>query len=162
MSSVGMNSYDINTDIVDINRTYYMFNVFARSAYAFGKGWNTEFFGVATSPRRTFQGKTDAFFFYGAAFKKEILKKKGSIGVNVLNPFNRDLEIKTNNRAVTGAGTVVSNTEIYYPLRSFGVNFSYTFGKLKFTEKKKIKNDDVKQDQQQGGGQMGGMGGSQK
>lgn len=162
MSSVGMNSYDINTDIVDINRTYYMFNIFGRSAYAFGKGWNTEFFGVATSPRRTFQGKTDAFFFYGAAFKKEILKKKGSIGVNVLNPFNRDLEIKTNNTAVTNAGIVLSNSEIYYPLRSFGVNFSYTFGKLKFTEKKKIKNDDIKLDQQQGGGQMGGMGGNQK
>ncbi len=162
MSSIGMNSYDINSDIVNIDRTYYMFNIFGRSAYAFGKGWNTELFGVATSPRRTYQGKTDAFYFYGAAFKKEVLKKKGSVGVNVLNPFNRNLEIKTKNNAVNGTGTVFTDTQIYYPLRSFGVNFSYTFGKLKFTEKKKIKNDDVKQDQQQGGGQMGGMGGNQK
>ncbi|MGF1923593.1 MAG: outer membrane beta-barrel family protein, partial [Bacteroidia bacterium] len=162
MSSVGMNSYDINSEIVDVNRTYYMFNVFARSAYAFGKGLNLEFFGVATSPRRTFQGKTDAFYFYGGAFKKEILKKKGSIGVNVLNPFTRDLKINTNNNSLNSTGTVLQSTQIYYPLRSFGVNFSYTFGKLKFTEKKKIKNDDVKMDQQQGGGQMGGMGGNQK
>ncbi len=158
MSSVGMNSYDITSEVVDVDKTYFMFNIFARSAYAFGKGWNTELFGVATSPVRTYQGKTDAFYFYGAAFKKDILKKKGSIGVNVLNPFNRNLEIKTNNDALTSTGRVITNTQIYYPLRSFGVNFSYTFGKLKFTEKKKIKNDDTKQDQQQGGGQMGGMG----
>ncbi|WP_379084455.1 TonB-dependent receptor domain-containing protein [Pedobacter sp. UC225_65] len=157
MSSVGMNSYDINSDIIDINRTYFMFNVFARSAYAFGKGWNMEFFGVATSPRRTYQGKTDAFYFYGAAFKKDILSKKGSIGLNVLNPFTRDLEIKTVNNSVNSTGKVYQNTQVFYPLRSFGVNFSYSFGKLKFVEKKKIKNDDTKQDQQQGGGQMGGV-----
>ncbi len=157
MSSIGMNSYDINSDIIDINRTYFMFNVFARSAYAFGKGWNMEFFGVATSPRRTYQGKTDAFYFYGAAFKKDILSKKGSIGLNVLNPFTRDLEIKTVNNSVNSTGKVYQNTQVFYPLRSFGVNFSYSFGKLKFVEKKKIKNDDTKQDQQQGGGQMGGV-----
>lgn len=157
MSSVGMNSYDLNTDIVDVNKTYFMLNVFARSAYAFGKGWNVELYGVATSPRRTYQGKTNAFYFYGGAFKKEILKKKGSIGLNVLNPFSRDLEIKSVNNAVNATGKVYQNTQIYYPLRSYNVNFSYSFGKLKFTEKKKIKNDDVKQDQQQGGGQMGGM-----
>lgn len=162
MSSIGMNSYDINSTQVDVNRTYFMLNVFARSAYAFGKGWNSEFFGVATSPRRTYQGKTDAFYFYGAALKKEIMKKKGSVGLNVLNPFNKNLEIRTKNSSVDARGTVNQSMNIYYPLRSFGVNFAYTFGKLKFTEKKKIKNDDIKQDQQQGGGQMGGMGGNQK
>lgn len=162
MSSIGMNSYDIKSDIIAAKRTYFMFNLFARSAYAFGKGWNTEFYGIATSPRRTYQGKTDAFYFYGAAFKKEVLKKKGSIGVNVLNPFTRDLKINTNNNSVNNTGTIYTSTQIYYPLRSFGLNFSYTFGKLKFTEKKKIKNDDVKQEEQQGGGQMGGMGGNQK
>jgi hypothetical protein len=47
-------------------------------------------------------------------------------------------------------------------LRSYGINFSYSFGKLKFTEKKKIKNDDQKQGDQGSGGQMGGMGGSGK
>lgn len=157
MSSIGMNSYDINSDVVDINRTYYMFNVFARSAWAFGKGLNLELFGVATSPRRTYQGKTNAFYFYGGAFKKDILSKKGSIGLNVLNPFTRDLEIKTVNNSVNSTGKIYQNTQVFYPLRSFNLNFSYSFGKLKFVEKKKIKNDDTKQDQQQGGGQMGGV-----
>ena len=64
--------------------TFINYNIFARSAYGFGKGYNFELFGVVNSPRRTYQGKTDAMIFYGASFKKDILNKKGSIGVNTL------------------------------------------------------------------------------
>ena len=87
------------------------------------------------------------------------MNKKGSVGVNVLNPFTKDLHIKTENNSSNPIGNVFQSTNIYYPLRSFGVNFSYSFGKLKFTEKKKIKNDDIKQgDQmQQQPGNMGGV-----
>ena len=44
-----------------------------------------------------------------------------------------------------------------FPFRSVGVTFSYAFGKLNFnaaTDKKAIKNDDLKQ------GDSGGMGGT--
>ncbi|QNR85197.1 TonB-dependent receptor [Pedobacter riviphilus] len=152
MANIGLNTYEVNNELTNQSSgTFANYNLFARSAYGFGKGWNFELFGVVNSPRRTFQGKTDAMIFYGASIKKEVLKKKGSIGFNTLNPFNRDLNIKT----INTTATTYQKTDIYYPLRSFGVNFSYSFGKLKFTEKKKIKNDDVKQDQQQGG--MGGV-----
>ncbi|PWS26365.1 TonB-dependent receptor [Pedobacter yonginense] len=158
MSNFGLNTYGVTNNITGVSTgTYMNYNIFARSAYGFGKGFNFELFGVVNSPRRTYQGKTDALFFYGASFKKEVLNKKGSFGVNVLNPFNRDLHIQTVNNSVTATGSVFQSQNIYYPLRSFGVNFSYSFGKLKFTEKKKIKNDDIKQEQQQGGGGMGGV-----
>ena len=153
MTNIAVNTYDVNNEYADINTpTYLNYNFFLRSASSFNKGWSLEFFGVLNSPRRTYQGKTDAMVFYGAAIKKEIMNKKGSIGLNTLNPFSRDLHIKTVNTTATS----YQSTNIYYPLRSFGINFSYSFGKLKFTEKKKIKNDDVKQEQQQGG-QMGGI-----
>lgn len=159
MSNIGANTYQVANDLARLNTdTYLNYNLFFRSANTFPKGWTTELFGVISSASRTFQGKTDAMFFYGGAVKKEILKKKGTIGVNVLNPFNRDLNIKI----VTQSANSYQVQDIHYPLRSFYLNFSYSFGKLKFTEKKKIKNDDIKQDQQQGGGQMGGMGGNQK
>lgn len=160
MTNLGVNTYEVSNSLTNVSTgTYLNYNIFGRSAYGFGKGYNFELFGVVNSPRRTYQGKTDAMVFYGASFKKDILNKKGSIGINTLNPFTRDLHIKTVNNSVTTLGnktsTLYQSTNIYYPLRSFGVNFSYSFGKLKFTEKKKIKNDDVKQDQQQGG--MGGV-----
>lgn len=163
MSNFGLNTYQVNnidanaTSFGSINSTstYLNYNIFLRSATSFKQGWSLELFGVVNSPRRTFQSKTDAMVFYGGAVKKEILKKKGTVGLNVLNPFSRDLVINT----VTQSPTTYQSQNIHYPLRSFGVNFSYSFGKLKFTEKKKIKNDDQKQDQQgggMGGGQMGG------
>ncbi|WP_231490492.1 TonB-dependent receptor domain-containing protein [Pedobacter sp. Leaf170] len=156
MSNVGLNTYEVSNALTNVSTgTFLNYNIFARSAYGFGKGYNFELFGVVNSPRRTYQGKTASMVFYGASMKKEILKKKGSIGINTLNPFTRDLHIETVNNSVTATGTVFQSQNIYYPLRSFGVNFSYSFGKLKFTEKKKIKNDDTKQDQQQGG--MGGV-----
>lgn len=156
MSNVAVNTYEIKirNNFQGMNDgTYLNYSLFMRSATAFTGGWNLELFGVATSPRYTLQSKTDPLYFYGGAVKKDIMKKQGSIGLNVLNPFSRDLHIKT----VSQSGTTIQNQDIYYPLRSFGLNFSYKFGKLKFTEKKRIKNDDVKQEQQQGG-QMGGVG----
>ncbi|RZK68931.1 MAG: TonB-dependent receptor, partial [Pedobacter sp.] len=160
MSNFGLNTYEVNNDALNINTgTLINYNVFARSAYALNGGWSTELWGVINSPRRTFQGQTDMMYFYGGAVKKEIMNKMATIGINVLNPFARDLNIKTTNRTSTPNTTIASTqiSDIHYPLRSFGINFSYKFGKLKFTQKKTVKNDDLKkEDQQQQGGGMGG------
>ena len=160
MSNFSANTYEVTNTITNLSTgTFLNYSIFGRSAYGFGKGFNFELFGVATSSRRTYQGKTDPLYFYGGSLKKDILNKKGSVGVNVLNPFTKDLHIKTENNSTNPIVSVFQSTNIYYPLRSFGVNFSYSFGKLKFTEKKKIKNDDIKQgDQmQQQPGNMGGV-----
>lgn len=155
MANFGLNTYEVADTSNNVNTgTFLNYNAFMRSAYAFQGGWNMELWGVINSPRRTFQGKTDMMYFYGGAIKKEIFSKKATVGINVLNPLSRDLNIKTvNNTAVS-----TQRTDIHYPLRSFGVNFSYNFGKLKFTQKKTIKNDDLKKEEGQGGGMGGGMG----
>ncbi|WP_316836254.1 TonB-dependent receptor domain-containing protein [Pedobacter nutrimenti] len=153
MTNLGLNTYEVNGSATGVSTsTFLNYTAFLRSAYALPGGWNTELWGVLNSPKRTFQGKTDAMYFYGAALKKEIMNKKASVGLNVLNPFNRDLRIKTLNTTATST----QSTDIHYPLRSFGVNFSYSFGKLKFTQKKNINNDDVKQGEQQMGEQGAG------
>ncbi len=159
MSNLAVNSYKINNkpELVGMNvGTYLNYNLFVRSATAFKYGWNLEVFSVINAPRYTFQSKSGPMYIFGGAVKKDIFNKQGSVGLNVLNPFSRDLHIEN----ITQGQNSYQTMNIYYPLRSFGLNFSYKFGKLKFTEKKKIKNDDIKQDQnqQQGGGQMGGMG----
>jgi hypothetical protein len=88
-------------------------------------------------------------------FKKQFDKKKYSLGVNVIQPFSNYKDFNSN---ITSKGlTQVSRFQ--YPFRSFGLTFSYNFGKLNFKpqnpmEKKKgINNDDLKQgDQGMGGG----------
>ncbi len=157
MSNISVNTYQVRKtagSLEGLNEgTYMNYNFFLRSATTFKQGWNFEAFGVVVSPRYTYQTKTDMMMFYGATVKKDILKKAGSLGLSLMNPFGRDLHIKT----ISKSGDAFQNTDIYYPIRSVGLNFTYKFGKLKFTEKKKIKNDDIKQEQQQGGGQMGGI-----
>lgn len=165
MANLGFNTYEIRNSESNVNTgTFLNYTAFARSAYALPGGWSTELWGVINAPKRTFQGKTDMMYFYGGAVKKEILKKKATIGLNVLNPLNRDLNIKTNNTTANS----VQRTDIHYPLRSFGLNFSYNFGKMDFNakpkKKKGVNNDDLKKDEQQGGqgGQGGGLGGGQQ
>ncbi|WP_432709421.1 TonB-dependent receptor domain-containing protein [Pedobacter sp.] len=158
MGNFNLNTYEVAGPVsgestgVKLN-----YSTFLRSAISFKGGWNTEIFGVHNGPRYTFQGKSGAMQFYGGAVKKEILNKKGTVGVNVFNVFARDLHIESVNQSPT----FLQSTNIYYPIRSFGVNFSYSFGKINYnpTKKKKINNDDQKQGEQGGMGVGAGQGG---
>ncbi len=158
MANFSLNSYEVKNPNTDISTGVYAnYTAFLRSAISFTGGWNTEIFGVYSGAKRSFQGTTGAMAFYGGALKKEIMKKKATVGVNVFNVFARDLHIETRNEDPS----FLQTTNIFYPIRSFGVNFSYNFGKMNFNaqpkKKKSIKNDDLKQgEQQMGGGQMGG------
>lgn len=154
MGNFSLSTYDVTNNITNVRTGVYAnYNIFLRSAISFKGGWNTEIFGVYRGQERTFQGTSGAMSFYGGAFKKDIMKKKATVGINVLNVFSRDLHIQNENRG----DDFVQNTNIYYPLRSFGVNFSYKFGKMTFSQPKKkkgINNDDLKQEE--GGGGIGG------
>lgn len=168
MSNVSVNTYDVKNVQTNVSTGLNVnYTLFLRSAIAFKGGWNTELFGVNVGPKRTFQGTTGAMYFYGGAVKKDIMKKKATVGINVFNVFARDLHIKTENRGIEENGNVnfLQSTNIYYPIRSFGVNFSYKFGKMNFNaaakKKKGINNDDLKPDETSGGG-MGGGGGIPK
>jgi outer membrane receptor for ferrienterochelin and colicin len=156
MGNFSISSYEVNDPQTNQSTGVYAnYTAFLRSAVSFKKGWNTEIFGVYNGEKRTFQGTSGAMAFYGAALKKEILKKKATVGVNVFNVFARDLHIETRNETAS----FLQTTNIYYPIRSFGVNFSYNFGKINYSaqpkKKKGINNDDLKQGEQQTGGQMG-------
>lgn len=158
MGNFSLSTYDVKNEITNVRTGVYAnYNIFLRSAIAFKGGWNTELFGVYSGSKRTFQGTTGAMSFYGGAFKKDIMKKKATVGVNMLNVFSRDLHIETDNQGTN----FVQRTNIYYPLRSFGLNFSYKFGKMNFNapakRKKGVNNDDLKQDENNAGGLGGGM-----
>ncbi len=108
------------------------------------KDWKIEGFGFMRSRRQTVQGKIPSFWMYSIGIKKEIWKKRGSIGVRMVEPFNRTKSFITE----LDGDTFSQRSEFKLPFRSFGLNFSYKFGKLDFKAKKrrssKIKNSDVK------------------
>ena len=75
------------------------------------------------------------------------MKKKGTIGVKMFNPFKRDYEFKSELR---GENFYQENVNAV-PFRSFGLSFTYKFGKMEFKaptmrKKKGINNDDIKKE----------------
>jgi outer membrane receptor protein involved in Fe transport len=138
------------------NGTYIMYNMFASGSLDMGKNLVAEIFTIQNSPRYTIQGKNPTFGFIAMGVKKQFMDKRLSLGLTTFSPFsntrNFDQDIES------GAFKQSSHSKV--PFRSFGISFSYSFGKLSFSnpqqKKKGVNNDDLKQDDQGGG--MGGGG----
>lgn len=133
--------------------TYLNYNGNLGGTLKFKNGLGVESFMFTNSPRRTFQGTNPSFSIWVIGLKQEILKKRGSIGLNVVEPFNKfknfDSKINT--------GSLIQSSINSVPFRSFGVNFSWNFGKLNFNpqpkKKRGVNNDDMKQGETTGQGQ---------
>jgi len=131
------------------------YNIFGAASLNFSSGLIMELFAVENSPRYTLQGSSPSFSILGFGIRKQILKKKGSIGLNTIEPFSK---YKYFDSYTASPGFVQSST-FAFPFRSVGVTFSYSFGKLTFSNptQKKTDTDEEKQgDQGVGGG--GGTG----
>jgi ferric enterobactin receptor len=133
-----------------------VYNAFVSSSFNFKKGWKAEMWGFWNSPRQTLQGFNPSFSMYSVGFKKELWDKRGSVGINIIDPFNKTKFFRTELEGQNFSQA----SEFGLPFRSFGINFSYKFGKLDFkakSRKSSIKNDDAKAGD--GGGGLGGGGG---
>ena len=97
-------------------------------SYQFNNDFIGEAFGDFNSPRNEVQGKYPSFTSYNFAFRKQFWHKKASIGFTTTNPFNKYVNMPTE---VMGQGFVL-NSYRKVPYRSFGISFTWKFGKLEF------------------------------
>ncbi|WP_215223593.1 TonB-dependent receptor domain-containing protein [Echinicola shivajiensis] len=118
--------------------------------------WVVQAFGFARGRRVNLQGYSSGFGIYGLSFNKQFNEKKGSIGFgaeNFLTPeFKMNNEIKSN--------TISQQSTNIMRNMNFKINFSYRIGKMSVKDKRKkrsIENEDLKG----GGGDNGGMMGTQ-
>jgi hypothetical protein len=81
------------------------------------------------------------------------MNKKASIGFNTVQPFAVN---KAFNQNISSPGfSQTSRTQ--FPFQSFGLTFSYSFGKISFSNPQQKKKKGVNNDDQiQGGDQTGG------
>ncbi len=143
-------SYDakgiVNNQV--LQRTSYEYNLFFNGDFSFSGSLKADFFGFFKSPKRSVQGDNPAFSIYGMGIRKEF--KNSSIGLTLIEPHTPNKVFKTD---IKGENYTQSSS-FSLPFRSIGINFRYKFGSVDFKERKtKIKNNDLKQgDDQQGGG----------
>jgi outer membrane receptor protein involved in Fe transport len=132
--------------------TYFQYSAFLSGSLTFKSGIIAEVFGFDNSPRRTIQGTNPAFGIYALGIRKQFDNKRASIGFNTVDPFSKYKDFNQNIRS----STFVQTSSTAFPFRSFGLTFSYSFGKVSFSnpqEKKKgVNNDDQKQGDQGVGG----------
>ncbi len=132
-----------------------LWNGFGSASYDVKKiGLKIEAFGFAQSPRQTIQGVVPAFSIFGMGIRQDVLKKKGSVGIRLIEPFakfkNFGTELEGRNFYLKSDFSVL--------FRSVGVSFQYQFGSMNFQARERkstIKNNDQKageNPQQQGGG----------
>jgi outer membrane receptor protein involved in Fe transport len=135
------------------NGTYVQYGGFLRGSFQLPDNFLAETFAFGSSARHTIQGTTPTFSIFGVGVKKQFMQKKMAIGINAIDPFNKYKDFDSN---LQSPGFVQSS-KFQLPFRSFGLTFSYSFGKLNFSNpnqaKKGVNNDDLKQgDQGVGGG----------
>ena len=128
----GYYRHTINTVVPGQNSTSFNYHLNMNATYQFSKTMVGEFFGNFNSARHEAQGIFPSFTTYSMALRKQIWKKKGSIALTAVNPFNEYVNRKT---SVFGPGFTVSNLQ-RIPFRSFGINFTWKFGKLEFKKPK--------------------------
>jgi outer membrane receptor protein involved in Fe transport len=135
--------------------TYFQYNAFLSAQVTLPSGFIAESFAVQNSARRTIQGSNPSFSIFGVGVKKQFMQKKASIGINAIEPFSTYKNFNTDLKTPT----FTQSSKFAFPFRSFGITFSYSFGKLNFSnpqQKKGVNNDDMKQGDQGAGGSPSG------
>ncbi len=98
------------------------------ASYQITKTLIVEGMGNFNSPRINAQGTMPAFFTYNMAMRFQFFHKKGSIALTATNFFNKYVDQKT---ILNGSNFSLTNTR-QLPYRSFGLNFTFKFGKMEF------------------------------
>lgn len=118
-----------------------LFNANGSSTIQLKKDWTIEGFGFYRAPRQTIQGFNPSFSIWSLTLQKKIWDDRGKLGVRVIEPL----------KANKSFGSELSGENFYQisdftiPFRSYGITFSYKFGKLDFNQRSrrsKINNND--------------------
>src|SRR5690606_19763032 len=138
-----------------VDKLHFMYRAFVNGSYKISNDLIAETFVMLNSQKRTFQGTSPSMSMWTVGVKKELWDKTASIGLNITNPFWENTHFKS--EVFTPDYTQTNNMTL--PFRSFGLTFSYNFGKVdtkgRAKKERGIKNDDQKQGESNQGIQMG-------
>ena len=139
---------DISLGYEEWTESVVLYSYYFGGSYNLGKNWKAETFGFFRSPTQTIQGTSTSFSMISFGINKAFKNKRGSIGIRIIEPFNKNKIFETDLSGEFFSQSSITTT----PFRSFGISFKYTIGKLNFKDSKKktnINNDDISKEQQE-------------
>lgn len=139
---------DISLGYEEWTESVVLYSYYFGGSYNLGKNWKAETFGFFRSPTQTIQGTSTSFSMISFGINKAFKNKRGSIGIRIIEPFNKNKIFETDLSGEFFSQSSITKT----PFRSFGISFKYTIGKLNFKDSKKktnINNDDISKEQQE-------------
>ena len=139
---------DISLGYKEWTESVVLYSYYFGGSYNLGKNWKAETFGFFRSPTQTIQGTSTSFSMISFGINKAFKNKRGSIGIRIIEPFNKNKIFETDLNGEFFSQSSITTT----PFRSFGISFKYTFGKLNFKDSNKktnINNDDISEEQQE-------------
>lgn len=119
------------------NSFNYRFNI--NTSYQITPTFLGEFFGNFNSSRHEAQGIYPSFTTYNVALRKQFWNKKGSLAFTSTNPFN---EYVVQHTKLFGPNFTVNSIR-KIPFRSFGLNFTWKFGKLAFKKEREERDNNL-------------------
>ena len=122
----------------------WMYSIFASSTIDLGKGWWHSFTGSFNSRRVSLQGRGFVFYWHNTTLRKDIWKKRASIGINLANPLMRG----TRMRYTTFAPGFEQHEDNINYTRGIRLSFNCRFGSMQQAKaprkaRKAINNDDA-------------------
>ena len=126
------------------------YNVNLFSTLKINDRWKLQAFGTFNGPRYSVQGYTTSFYFYNVSGRREFKNGKGGIGFGLDNFATPYIHFKSKYEGANFSNT--SDNKIFFP--GVRINFDYRFGTMDFgsKRKKKIRNDDLKEGENNGFG----------
>ena len=145
-------SYNVSGVVngVELSNDAILWNGNINSNIKLKNSWTIDMFGFYRARRQTLQGYNPSFSIFGMGIQREIWDQKGSIGLRIIEPF---FENKIFGSELIGEG-FVQKSEFVLPFRSFGINFSYKFGKMDYKKKERRSVIDNKDQKDGGDGQQ--------
>ncbi|MGF7217315.1 outer membrane receptor protein involved in Fe transport [Spirosoma lacussanchae] len=108
------------------------------------KGWSAQLFSFWRGPMPQLQGTMGSFYMYSLGLRKDLVNKRGSIGLAAENFLGNGISIRTN---LNSPLLTQSSTMNLYN-SNLKVTFTYRIGKMTFEEPRRkvrsVNNDDVK------------------
>jgi outer membrane receptor protein involved in Fe transport len=126
------------------HNTGWVFSARLSGGYNFSKTWSLYLYSYYRGSQVLLQGYQTGYPYYSLTLKRQLPKKRGTIGLGAENFLSRGISLSTNLRS---AGLSQSTTNLNHTL-SLRIYMSFTFGKLRVEReersKKAVDNDDLK------------------